>query len=305
MKAIVTGGLGFVGQAVARRLAEAGIEVVSLDAAAGDDSPGVVRGNIADRALLDSLLEPGDLVFHLAGVRAAAGERDFDLALRVNLDGSRSLLDACRAVGGIRLVFASTLAVFGGSAMPGTVDEATRPNPQTTYGATKASVELLVNDYARRGFVDGRVGRLATVIVRPDPAALGTTAFASAVILEGLAGRGYTLPVSLDTRLAVIGIRTAAECFVRLAELPGDVLGDDRVLNLPNLSVTAGELVEAARRAGATTEVDVRPDPEIEAVVGTWPKAARAKRALALGLPQDESLDAIVQGYVEDAYLRT
>jgi D-erythronate 2-dehydrogenase len=305
MKAIVTGGLGFVGQAVARRLAEAGTEVVRLDAAAGDESPGAVRGDIADRALLDSLLEPGDVVFHLAGVRAAAGEMDFDLALRVNLDGSHSLLEACRAVGGIRLVFASTLAVFGGSAMPEIVDETTRSNPQTTYGATKAAVELLVNDYARRGFVDGRVGRLATVIVRPDPAALGTTAFASAVILEGLAGRDYTMPVSLDTRLAVIGIRTAAECFIRLAELPCDVLGDDHVLNLPNLSITAGELVEAARRAGAATQIDVRPDAEIEAVVRSWPEAARAGRALALGLPQDESLDAIVQGYVEDAYLRT
>ena len=305
MKAIVTGGLGFVGQAVARRVADAGTQVVQLDSARGDDAPGVVRGDIADRGLLASLLEPGDVVFHLAGIRAAAGERDFDLALQINLDGSRSLLEACRAVGGIRLVFASTIAVFGGSSMPEVVDEATRPNPQTTYGATKAAVELLVNDYARRGFVDGRVGRLATVIVRPDPPGPGTSAYASAVVREGLAGREYSLPVAAETGLAVIGVRTAAECLVRLSEPPGDVFGDDRVLNLPNLSITAGELIEAVRRAGAVSAIGVRPDPEIEAVVRAWPIAARAERALALGLPQDLSLDAIVQAYAEDAFLRT
>jgi nucleoside-diphosphate-sugar epimerase len=303
MKAIVTGGLGFVGRALTRYLTAAGIETVQLDSAPGDKGPGVVGGDIADRALVTALLEPGDTVFHLAGIRGAEGEKNFELALSINLDGSRSLLDACRSVGGIRLVFASTLAVFGGAAMPDVVDDATRPNPQTTYGTTKAAVELLVNDYGRRGFVDARAGRLATVLVRPDAPAHAASGFASAVIREALAGRDYVLPVPLETRLPVIGVRTAVECLARLAELPAEALGDDRVINLPSLSISVGELVEAVRAAGATVTIGVERDPWVEKLVGTWPRAARSARALALRLPQDGSLDSIVRSYVEDATL--
>lgn len=301
VRAIVTGGLGFVGRALARRLVGGGAEVVLLDAAAGAAPAGtrLVVGDICDPELLRNVVCPGDVVFHLAAIRAGQGEHEFELALRVNLDGSRALLEACRAAGGVRFVFASTLAVFGGRAGSETVDDGTRPTPRTTYGATKAAVELLVGDYTRKGFVDGRVGRLATVIIRPDAPAQATSAFASATVRELLAGRDYVLPVALETHVAVIGLRTAAECFVRLAELPSASLGDDRVLNLPNLSLTARDLVEGARRAGGTGRAEVRPDPHVEAVVRSWPRAARAERALALGLPGDESLDAIVSAYVE------
>jgi nucleoside-diphosphate-sugar epimerase len=307
VRAVITGGLGFVGRNLAARLLARGTEVVIVDAFQAPPPEGAraVVADICDAAGLNELVERGDVVFHLAAIRAGQGERDFDLAVRVNLDGSLGVLEACRRAGGIRLVFASTLAVFGGEAMPATVNEATRPSPQTTYGATKAAVELLVNDYARKGFVDGRVGRLSTVIVRPDTQAYATSAFASAVIGETLAGRDYALPVSIDTHVAVIGVRTAAECFVRLGELATADLGDDRVVNLPSLSATAGELVEAARRAGASGRIEVRRDLAVEAVVRSWPRAARADRALALGLARDESIDEIVQAYAADARLPT
>ena len=306
MKAVVTGGLGFVGRMLARRLAEAGTEVVVLDVVAGDVPEGarLVTADISNRDSYAGLLDPGDVVFHLAGVRGALAERDFDLALRANLDGSRALLEACRACGGVRLVFASTLAIFGGTAMPESVDETTRPNPQTTYGTTKAAVELLVNDYRRKGYVDGRAGRLATVIVRPDAPALAASGFTSAVFREALAGRDYDLPVGPELRLVLIGIRTAVECLVRLGELPAAALGDDAVLNLPSLSVTAGDLADAALRIGPGVQIGVRRDAAVESMVGGWPQAARADRALALGLPRDESLHAIVRDYVEEAARR-
>lgn len=278
----MTGGLGFVGGELTRRLAGLGAEVVVYDAAQGND--------ICDEPRLRSLLRPNDRVFHLAAVRGGQSEQDFDLALRVNLDGSRALLEACRAVGGTRFVFASTIAVL---------DAAGRPNPQTTYGATKAAVELLLNDYRRKGFVDARAGRLATVIVRPDAPAQAASGFASAIFRGPLAGRDYAVPVSPDTRLPVVGVRTAVECFVRLAELPAADLGDNAVVNFPSLSVTTDELAEAADRAGATGRIDFRPDPTVQAIVDNWPGEAPADRALALGLPQDEGLDAIARDYLD------
>jgi nucleoside-diphosphate-sugar epimerase len=287
MRAIVTGGLGFVGAALAGRLRADGAEVVVYDVAQGDD--------IRDGERLKALVRPGDAVFHLAGLRGAAAEQDFDLALAVNLDGSRALLEACRAVGGVRFVFASTLAVFG--ADPPEVDEQTRPNPLTTYGATKAAVELLVADYRRKGYVDGRVGRLPTVIVRPDAPALAASGFASALFRETLAGRDYDLPVNPELHLFVIGVRTAAACLAALAVLSSAAFGDDPVVNLPGLAVTASDLVEAARRAGATAKIESRPDAAIEAMVGSWPRVAKSDRANALGLPRDSGLDAVVDEY--------
>src|SRR5436309_4430901 len=233
MRIVVTGGLGFIGLALARRLlAREDVDgLVLFDAPGAPDPPAevagraeIVRGDIRDRDLVAGLVAGGEVaVFHLASVVSAQGEQDFDLAVTVNLDGGRNVLEACRRLGNRpRVVFSSTLAAFGGSAMPETVTDTTKLTPQTTYGTTKAICELLVNDYTRKGFVDGRTARLPTVIVRagaPNPAA---SAFASAVFREPLAGRDYVLPVGPETRMPVTGARTVVECLVRLRALdPG------------------------------------------------------------------------------------
>jgi nucleoside-diphosphate-sugar epimerase len=245
------------------------------------------------------------VVFHLASVVSAGGERDFDLAVRVNLDGGRNVLEACRAGGKRpRLVFASTLAVFGGTAMPETVTDRTRPVPQTTYGATKAVCELLVNDYSRKGYLDGRSARLPTVIVRPGAPNEAASGFASAVFREPLAGRDYELPVSLETRMPVIGVRTAVECLIRLAELAGEVLSDDRTVTLPSISVTVGEMVDTVGRVSrargvALGNIGVLEVPAITRIVRTWPRYSAAERALELGLPRDESLEPILADFLD------
>jgi nucleoside-diphosphate-sugar epimerase len=315
MDVVITGGSGFVGLALARRLAERDdVETLALlDAAPpppGTHLPArakVIVGDVCDREVVRGLLaREQPVVFHLASIVSAGAERDFDLALRVNLDGTRNVLEACRATPALpRLVFASTLAVFGGSAMPETVTDALRPAPQTTYGATKAACELLVNDYSRKGFLEGRVARLPTVIIRPGAPNAAASSFASAVFREPLAGIDYALPVSLRTRVPVIGARTAVDCLVRLAELEADALGDDRTLNLPSLSVTVEEMVGSVQRLGRERglrvgRIEVRQDAEIVGIVDTWPLYASSARALALGLPQDRSLDPIVADFLAE-----
>ena len=206
MKVLITGGTGFIGSRLAARLLEQGHlknaegqnaaidEIVLFDAvlpdklpaALGDKRVRTVQGEISDRETVRALVDRKDIsVFHLASVVSGGGELDFDLAMRVNMDGHLHLLEAVRALNARpRYVFASSIAVFGGSAMPKHVGDRTRQTPQTTYGMTKAVGELLVNDYTRKGFIDGRALRLPTISVRPGRPNAAASSFASGIVRE-------------------------------------------------------------------------------------------------------------------------
>ena len=324
MKVVITGGLGFLG----RRLADAVLArgaltgpsgapesvdaVVLFDAVAPSARPAglderiaIVAGDIADRDAVRGLVDRDDLsLFHLASVVSGGGEKDFDLAMRVNLDGGRHVLEAMRGPGGRRrLVFASSIAVFGGPWLPASVGDDTKQLPQTTYGITKTIGELLVNDYSRKGFLDGRSARLPTVIIRPGKPNAAASGFSSGVFREPLNGVDYVLPVALDTVMPVLGYRAVVEGMIALHELPGAVLGADRAVGLPALTVTVGDMVAALRRvAGARRlgDITVEPDPFIEAICRGWPADSHFRRALDLGLPREASLDEIVAYYIAD-----
>jgi nucleoside-diphosphate-sugar epimerase len=324
MKIVITGGTGFIGLLLARRILQLG----RLTGPSGKTEPveqlllfdvnqpasrpawfdGRVRvqtGEIAERDTVAGLIDRDDVgVFHLASVVSGGGEQDFDLAMRVNLHGNLHLLEALRRRGSKpRLVFASSVAVFGGKAMPKTVSDATRQTPQTTYGMTKSVGELLINDYSRKGFLDGRSARLPTVIIRPGKPNKAASSFASGVFREPLAGVACVLPVGLDAIMPVSGYRTIVENFIRLYEAPAAALGDDRAVSFPSIAVSVGEMIESLKRVAGTRklgEIRVERDPFIEAIVAGWPTHSEAKRAEALGLAPDTSLDEIVKAYIED-----
>jgi D-erythronate 2-dehydrogenase len=324
MKVLITGGTGFIGARLARRIIDKGTlagqdgaqapvdEVVLFDVAAPDPLPmgldgqvSVVTGDISDRATVDRLIDRDDIsVFHLASVVSGGGEKDFDMAIRVNLTGGLNVFEALRARASCpRLVFASSIAVFGGSHMPDVVGDRAKQTPQTTYGMTKAACELLINDYTRKGFLDGRSARLPTVIIRPGKPNAAASSFASAVFREPLKGEDYVLPVEPETVMPVLGYRNIVEGILALHELPGDKLGDDRAVSLPSMDVTVTDMIEALKRVAHNRklgEITVEPDPFIEAIVKSWPAATDDKRAVALGLPKDKSVDDIVRHYIED-----
>ena len=312
MRVVVTGGCGFLGRRVALRLLER-LEVDEL--VLFDNAPSalplpedrrlkLVTGDIADLETVRGVVAPGtNSVFHLAAVVSGEAEADTDLGYRVNLDGARAVLEACRALGTCpRLVFASSLAVYGG-ALPPAVGDDTALTPETCYGTQKAIGELLVNDYSRKGFVDGRAVRLPTVVVRPGRPNRAASTFASSIIREPLSGREAVCPVSPDTVMALASPRRVVDALLRAHDLPAADFATSRSLQLPGFSVAVGEIVAAVRRVGgeqAYTRIRWEPDPLIQRIVSGWPQALAAPRAAALGFTADNGIDEVVQSFIED-----
>src|SRR6266853_37192 len=201
-----------------------------------------------------------------------------------------------------RLVFASSLAVYGG-ALPPRVGDDTPLTPQTSYGIQKAIGELLVNDYSRKGFVDGRAVRLPTVVVRPGRPNRAASTFASSMIREPLSGRDSVCPVSPDTVMARASPRRIVAGLLHAHDLPGHAFGTSRSLQLPGFSVAVGEMAAAVYRAGgaeAYARIHWEPDAQIQQIVSGWPRALGAPRAEALGFSADTGIDEVVQAFIED-----
>ena len=312
MRIVITGGCGFLGRRVAVKLLERRDidELVLFDNAPSapplpeDPRLRLVTGDIAERKTVRGVITPGTgAVFHLAAVVSGEAEANTDLGYRVNLDGTRAVLEACRALGSCpRVVFASSLAVYGGE-LPPVVGDDTALAPQTSYGTQKAIGELLVNDYSRKGFVDGRAVRLPTVVVRPGRPNRAASTFASSMIREPLSGRAAVCPVSPDTVMALASPRRIVAGLLRAHDLSGDAFGTSRSLQLPGFSVAVGEVAAAVRRASgeeAYARIRWELDPQIQQIISGWPQALAAPRAEVLGFSADTGIDEVVRAFVED-----
>lgn len=323
MKILITGGAGFLGQQLLRRLLDAGTVRLADDSGKVTAHPisgivcfDVVNGRIEDPRVSNRTGDIGDpatvaalvdrdtaVVVHLAAVVSGTAEADFDLGMRVNLDGTRNLLEACRAAcHQPRLLFSSSIAVFGGD-LPEVVTDATTPTPQGSYGIQKLIGELLVQDYTRKGFIDGRSVRVPTATVRPGKPNGAASGFASGIIREPLAGVEAILPVPEETAMWVASPRTIVGMFLHALELPPKAWGWNRSVNLPGFVVTMTDALAKLREVGgeeAVRLVRYQPDAQVQKLVSTWAARFDTARAKSMGFEADSDFGQIVRAYVED-----
>jgi len=326
MKVIITGGCGFLGIQLAKSLTKRGHltsssglvqditeivlfdQIIADDLSAGlDDRTHMVQGDVANPDHIADLFNGEDVsVFHLASVVSAEGEKNFDLAMNVNINGLINVLNVCRAQPEkSKVVFASSLAVYGGP-LPVETTDSTRQTPVTTYGMSKVFGELLINDMTRKSFIDGRIARLPTVIIRPGIPNQAASSFISGLFREPLLGKPTTIPVDGQLKLAVIGYRTCIQGLIDLHDA-GDkhFVTDDRSVTLPSLSCRVNDMVSTLKSVAENNKIklghiDYQQDPDVERIVASWPGKMSNKRALKLGLKQDIRLEAIIEEFIVD-----
>jgi nucleoside-diphosphate-sugar epimerase len=317
MKVLIIGGAGMIGRKLAERLARDGeiagkaidkltlYDVVPGAAPAGARMPVEIKtGDLPAAGEADKLLaDKPEVIFHLAAIVSGEAEQDFDKGYRINMDGTRNLLEAVRHAGHKpRLVFASSIAVFG-APFPEAIGDEFFNTPLTSYGTQKNICELLVSDYSRKGFVDGISIRLPTICVRPGKPNKAASGFFSNIMREPLAGQEAVLPVSDGVMHWHASPRAAVGFMLHAAGIDLAKVGPRRALTMPGLAVTVGQQIAALRKvAGDKVVARIRrePDPFIEEIVAGWPRNFDPKRALALGFKADESFEAIVRAHIED-----
>lgn len=317
MHILITGAAGMIGRKLSARLVKdtqlngKKIDRLTLIDVVAPEKPAGFAGT-AELSASD-LSSPGaaakaiagkpDVIFHLAGVVSGEAETDFDKGYRVNLDGTRVLLEEIRAAGyKPKVVFTSSVAVYG-APFPASIGDEFQLTPLTSYGTQKAISELLLADYNRREFLDGVGIRLPTICVRPGKPNKAASGFFSGIIREPLAGQEALLPVSETVRHTHASPRAAVGFLIHAAGLTRDQLGPRISLAMPGVSCTVGEQIDALRRvAGDKVAARIRhaPDELVQRIVSGWAERLDAKRARDLGFKAETSFDDIIRAHIED-----
>ncbi|MFP7672259.1 D-erythronate dehydrogenase [Marivita sp. S0852] len=318
MHVLILGAAGMIGRKLAERIAATGkmggqtvdaltlVDIVEPQVAA--DFTGTrkaLAADLTDAGMAEHLIaDRPDVIVHLAAIVSGEAEADFDKGYAINLDGTRALFDAIRAVEGYapRVIYASSLAVFG-APFPPKIPDDYHLTPLTSYGTQKAMGELLLNDYSRRGFLDGIGIRFPTICIRPGKPNKAASGFYSGILREPLNGQEAVLPVGTDVRHWFASPRSAVGYIDHAATLDTAPLGGQRNLTMPGVSATVGDQIEALRKVAGDTAVALirhEPDPTVAAIISGWPRDFDTARAHDLGFRAETNFREIIEVYLED-----
>ncbi|EAW21289.1 SDR family oxidoreductase [Aspergillus fischeri NRRL 181] len=316
MQILITGAAGFIGQLLAKELLNdpsyhltltdiheppipkgvkypQNVKTIKADLLAGAES-------VVDKSL--------DAVFAFHGIMSSGSEANFDLGMSVNVDATRTLLEALRRTcPGVRFIYSSSQAVYG-RPLPDVVDDSVTPTPQGSYGAEKLICETLVNEYTRRGFITGFTLRFPTISVRPGQPTAAASSFLSGMIREPLAGKECVIPVEdRSFKSWLCSPRTLVQNLVLTLSLPGDALPPHiRSINVPGICVTVQEMMDALENVGGKDKLALlkeKEDPTLRPILDSWPTRFDNSQAIALGFKRDSSFEQAVKDYYEQEVL--
>lgn len=304
----ILGGGGMIGQKLAGQLLaeDPSADITLHDIAFPPNGVACKQqtGDVSDPATMAAIArEKYDTIYHLASIVSGEAEQQFTKGWSTNLHAMMNLLEGLRTADHCpRIVFTSSIAVFGGP-YPDVITDDYLQSPQTSYGAQKLACEVLLQDYSRKGFVDGISLRLPTICVRPGKPNLAASSFFSGIIREPLNGQEAILPVDDSTRHWFASPRAAAGFLIHASQLDTAKLNRRRALNLPGISCTVAEQIEALRDIAGQDAVNlIKPahDPDIAKIVAGWPRNFAPNRAIELGFKAETSFADIIKTYIAD-----
>lgn len=312
MNIVITGGAGFLGQRLAKTLlaqhSEKIQELVLVDVikpTSPNNDPRVrcVEMDLRNPEGLDAIItEKTTALYHLAAIVSSHAEQDPDLGYEINFLATRNLLEICRKNNpNIRFIFSSSLAVFGGE-LPAVINDSTAVTPQSTYGSQKAMCELLINDYSRKGFVDGIVVRLPTICIRPGKPNKAASSFVSSIIREPLNGEEAICPVSEDLRLWISSPNTVINNFIHALTLPSLPQRSWHIINLPGFTVSVKQMLSdlaSIKGENILEKVRFEFDQNINNIVASWPAEIDNNTALKLGFSVDVDFKEVIQQFIK------
>jgi nucleoside-diphosphate-sugar epimerase len=312
MKVLITGAGGFVGQILAKQLIDSNTatHLILADVRTPTNptsSPNVqcIAADLTEQAACTSLIKQApDAVYILHGIMSSGSEANLELGLSVNFESVRQLLDAIRTQRpGTKVVFTSSCAVFGRKAVTHVATETdVVPMPESSYGTQKLMIEFLINDYSRRGLIDGRAVRLPTVFVRAGAPTAAASSFVSGIVREPVHGIEAELPVDPSIGIWLTSPRTLAANLVHAIKVPAEKFGHFRQVLLPGYTATSGEILDALEKvAGKETRALVKEkrDENTQRIVLSWPARYDTSRAKELGFSEDVGLEQTIKDFIE------
>lgn len=312
MNIVITGGAGFLGQRLAKTLLTQHsdkinelvlVDVIKPTAPNNDPRVRCLEMDLRNPERLDAIItEKTTAIFHLAAIVSSHAEQDPDLGYEINFLATRNLLEICRKNNpNIRFIFSSSLAVFGGE-LPDVITDGTAVTPQSTYGSQKAMCELLINDYSRKGFVDGIVVRLPTICIRPGKPNKAASSFVSGIIREPLHGEEAICPVSGSLRLWLSSPNTVINNFIHALTLPSLPPRSWHVINLPGFTVSVEQMLSdlvSIKGEQILEKIQFKFDENISNIVASWPAEIEKDKALKLGFTADNDFKEVIQQFIQ------
>ena len=312
MRIVITGAGGFVGQILAKKLIEtdssASLVLVDLKEPPNPTTSSDVKcigTDLTESSALDALFEQTpDVIYILHGIMSSGAEANLGLGLKINFDSVRHLLDIARVRNpGMKIVFTSSCAVFGRRAVENVATETdVVPMPESSYGTQKLMIEFLINDYSRRGLIDGRIVRLPTVFVRAGAPTAAASSFVSGIVREPVNGEESILPCDPNIGIWLTSPRALAHNLVHASKVPAEKFGHFRQVLLPGYTATSAEILDALEKiAGKEVRARVKEqrDETIQRIVLSWPAKYDTSRAKELGFAEDSGLEQTIKDFIE------
>ncbi|ETS81551.1 hypothetical protein PFICI_06553 [Pestalotiopsis fici W106-1] len=313
MRILVTGAAGFIGQIVAQALLEDEANQLILTDIIEPPIPRDARNPNQARVVKADLFEAAasvvdnnlDAAILLHGVMSSGAEADFELGYRVNVDATRSVLNCLTKVcPGVRVIYASSEAVYGSPVPKSNVTEADIPTPELSYGCQKIICETFINDYTRRGLINGFSLRFPTISVRPGKPAAAVTSFLSGIIREPMNGLPCSIPLTdRSWRHWMCSPKTLVHNILVTLSLPRDALAPHRrAVNVPGFAVTVQDMLDALEQVGGKEKLVLVMEeevPELKPILYSWADDFDNSLGLSLGMKQDSSFVQSALDYKE------